>query len=86
MHGHNGRAGAITGGDFLQGHGVGLVAGIAPAPLLRHQHAEEAQVGHFTDGFAGEQVLAVPLFRKRAQALLGELAGRFADLQLFFIG
>jgi len=86
MYAHDGRAGPVAGGDFFQGHGVGQVAGVATAPLFRHQHAEKAQFGHFADGLLGKAVLAVPLGRERFQAFLGELSGRVADLQLFVIG
>ncbi|PBJ10340.1 hypothetical protein BSF43_27970 [Pseudomonas ogarae] len=84
MHTHDGRARAVTGSDFLQSHGVGQVTGVTTAPLLRHQHAEKAQLGHFTDSFPGKTVLAIPFGGERFQAFLGELPGHVADLGLFF--
>ncbi|MNN60355.1 hypothetical protein D3C81_1755300 [compost metagenome] len=86
MHAHDGRAGAVARSDFFQGHGVGQVPGVATAPLFRHQHAEETQRGHFTDGFLGESMLTVPLGSERFQAFLGKVPGRVANLLLFVIG
>ncbi|MNC14665.1 hypothetical protein D3C75_624520 [compost metagenome] len=86
VHAHDGRAGAIAGGDFFQRHGVGQVTGVASAPLLRHQHAEEAQPGHFADGFLGKTVLAVPLGSEGLQPFLGKVPGHVADLLLVVIG
>ncbi|MNJ48878.1 hypothetical protein D3C77_440850 [compost metagenome] len=64
VHAHDGRAGTIAGGDFFQSHGVGHVTGVATAPLLRHQHAEQAQPGHLLDCLFREAMFAVPLFGK----------------------
>ena len=86
MHAHDGRAGTVARGDFFQGHGVGQVTGIASAPLLRHQHAEEAQLAHLGDGFLGETVFTVPLGGERFQPFLGKVPGRVAYLLLFVIG
>ncbi|MNO88632.1 hypothetical protein D3C76_800880 [compost metagenome] len=86
VHAHDGRAGTVARGDFFQGHGVGQVTGIATAPLLRHQHAEEAQLAHFGDGFLGEAVFTVPLGGEGFQAFLGKIPCRVAYLLLFVIG
>ncbi|MCY1293626.1 hypothetical protein D9M70_428910 [compost metagenome] len=85
VHAHDGGAGAVTGGDLLQGHGVGQVAGGRAAPLFRHQHAEEAQLRHLTDGLGGEAMLAVPVGGEGLQPLLGELPRHVADLDFVFV-
>ncbi|MNE32408.1 hypothetical protein D3C80_1260190 [compost metagenome] len=82
VHAHDGRAGAVAGGDLLQRQGIGLVAGVAAAQLLRYQHAEEAELAHLADRLGGIAMLAIPLLGERAQALLGELASHLADTQL----
>ncbi|MNN21613.1 hypothetical protein D3C81_1349420 [compost metagenome] len=85
VHAHDGGAGAVTGGYLLQSHGVGQVAGGRAAPLFRHQHAEEAQLGHLAQGLDGETMLAVPGLGEGFQPLLGELPGHVADLDFVFI-
>ncbi|MNQ72638.1 hypothetical protein D3C85_873480 [compost metagenome] len=82
VHAHDGRAGAVAGGDFLQGHGVAQVAGLRAAPVFRHQHAHEPQLAHLGDGLGRETVLAVPLGGKGLQPFPGELAGHVADLHV----
>ncbi|MNZ98651.1 hypothetical protein D3C78_1179440 [compost metagenome] len=82
MHAHDGRAGAITGGDFFQGQGQAEVTGLRAAPLFGHQHAEETQLAHFLQGFSRKAVFAVPIGREGFQALLGELARHVANLQV----
>lgn len=85
VHAHDGRAGAIARSDFLQGHGIGHITGVATAPLLRHQHAEQAQFGHLVDGLFREAMVLVPLLGKRLQAFLGERTYRVGDLLLLVI-
>ncbi len=86
VHAHDGRAGAVTGGDLLQRHGIGQVARVAAAPLLRHQHAEETERGHLADRLGRVTVLAAPLFGEGLQALPGELPGHLGDRALILIG
>ncbi|MCY1350752.1 hypothetical protein D9M69_369940 [compost metagenome] len=85
VHAHDRGAGAVTGGDLLQGHGVGEVAGGRAAPLLGHQHAEKAQLGHLAQCLGREAVFAVPGLGEGFQPLLGELAGHVADLDFVFV-
>src|SRR5690606_28202380 len=57
VHAHDGRAGTVTGGNFFQRQGVGQIAGITPAPLLWHKHAEKTQLPHLGQRLGREAVL-----------------------------
>ena len=46
---HQRAGGAVAGGDFLHGQGVGDVVDIAAAPFFRDDHAEQAKLSHLGD-------------------------------------
>ena len=74
------KSATVTGSNFFQRHRIGLVARVATAPLLRHQHAEKTQLRHFVYGLAREAMLLVPLGGKGLEAFLGKLPCCFAYL------
>ncbi len=82
VHAHQRRASRAAGGDLLDRQRVGDVVRIGAAPLLGHDHAEQAERAHLGDDLVGQLSAAVPLRGVRLQTFLGEGARGVADHSL----
>ncbi|MNN31998.1 hypothetical protein D3C81_1457090 [compost metagenome] len=81
---HQRGAGGAARGDFFDGERVRDIVGVGAAPVLRHDHAEQAQRAHFGDNLFRQAAVAVPLGGAGGQALAGKGARAVADHLLLF--
>ncbi|MNQ87009.1 hypothetical protein D3C85_1022190 [compost metagenome] len=84
MNTHQRTDGAIAGGDFFHGQGIGDVIDVAAAPFFGHHHAEQAQLAHLRyQGVIDPAGFLHGLGLGRDLAT-GEVAGHVADHALLF--
>ncbi|GJE69686.1 hypothetical protein CHKEEEPN_1215 [Methylorubrum podarium] len=76
---HDGRDGAVAGGDLLDGQGVGDVVDGRPVIRFGHEHAHEAERPHLGEGLFRETRFPVPFGRERLQPLDREGPRRVPD-------
>ena len=82
LHAHDGRAGAVAGGDLLQRQRIGDMVGGGAVIGLGHQHAEQPELAHLAQRLGREARSAVPFGGERLQPLVGEIPRHVADHRL----
>ncbi|MNJ42553.1 hypothetical protein D3C77_375250 [compost metagenome] len=81
---HQRAGGAIAGGDLLDRQGIGDIVGVAAAPLLGHDHAEQAQLAHLLHHAVIDPAGLFPGLGMGGDFAAGEIPGHVADHDLFF--
>ncbi len=81
---HQRAGGAVAGGDFFHGQGVGHVVDIAAAPFFRDDHAEQAKLAHLGDQSVVDPAGLFPGLCMGGDLAAGEVARHVADHALVF--
>ncbi|MCY1182419.1 hypothetical protein D9M73_229780 [compost metagenome] len=82
---HQRAEGTVAGRDFFNGQGVGHIVGIAAAPGVRYDHAQQAQLAHLRHHGVIDPARLLPGRGVRADFAAGEVARHVADHALFFV-
>ncbi len=84
LNADDGRAGAVAGGDLLDGQRVGDVIGAGAVPCLGDQHAHQPELAHLPDRRRRKGRGAAPLRGVGGEPFAGEIPRHVADHRLFF--